>query len=192
MFTRNPRNHQTSTKKSYNYPQLLEEFYNNPLAQRKFFLDIHFPQGYECPECGHTVYSWIGSRRACCCNKCGHQSYIFAGTVFQDTKLSFMQLLTGIYFFTVSQSGISGTELAINMGFNVNTARLFLRKIRTACKQQNDKVLLGKMAELDCGNLGGVDEGGKRGAGAKKQTVVVAVEFTQGTNKYNKQVEYPG
>lgn len=79
-----------------------------------------------------------------------------------------MQLLTGIYFFTVSQSSISGTELAINMGVNVNTARLFLRKIRTACKQQNDRILLGKMSELDCGNLGGVDEGGKRGAGAKK------------------------
>lgn len=33
------------------------------------------------------------------------------------------------------------------------------------------------MTELDRGNLGGIDEGGKRGAGAKKQTVV-AVEFT--------------
>lgn len=47
------------------------------------------------------------------------------------------------------------------------------------------------MIELDCGNLGGVDEGGKRGAGAKKQMIIVAIEFTHGMNKHGQEVDYP-
>lgn len=54
------------------------------------------------------------------------------------------------------------------MGVNVNTSRLFLRKLRMACKTKNDMQLFKSSIELDCGNLGGVDEGWKRGAGAKK------------------------
>lgn len=74
-----------------------------------------------------------------------------------------------MYFFTVSQSGISGMELAINMGVDVTTARLFLGKIKTAYKEQNDTLLSNKIAELTCGNLGGIDEGGKCGTGGVQQ-----------------------
>lgn len=192
MKTKNLRNHQTSTSKSYNFIQFLDQFYGNPLAQFQFFYKTIFPQGFVCPECGHIHFSWLAKRRVCVCTRCGHHVHIFAGTVFQDTKLSFSKLLIGIYYFAVSQSGISGTELAINMGVNVNTARLFLRKIRTACKTQNDTIVLGMKAELDCANLGGVDEGGKRGAGAKKQTVAVAVEYTTGSTKRGRTVDFPG
>lgn len=191
MYIKKPRNHQTSTRKSFNHMQFIEKFYNNPVAQREMFIQQKFPTGYICPQCGHTSYTWLEKRRVCQCKNCCNQTYLLASTVLQDSKLSFYQILTGIFFFVTSQSGISGTNLAIHMGVNVNTARLFLRKLREGCRTKNSTIFLENMIELDCGYLGGVDEGGKRGAGAKKQTIAVAIEFIQGTNKKSEPVNYP-
>lgn len=67
---------------------------------------------------------------------------------------------------------------------NINTARLFLRKLREACKTDNNKHILSEMVELDGDYIGGVDRGGKRGVGAKKQRVMIAVEIIDSKQGY--------
>lgn len=183
MNSKNPRNHHTSTKHCFSLNEFMEKFYKNPEAQLNQFIQFLFPTGYVCKECGHTEYAWLQTKRVCQCKRCSHQTHLLAGTVTQDSKLSFYQILLGLFFFVSTQSGISGTILAQYMSVNVNTARLFLRKVRCATQISNESVILKGSVELDCGNLGGVDEGGKRGAGAKKQSIAVAVEFEEGVNK---------
>lgn len=190
MYTKNPRNHRSSTQKSFNLLQFMERFYHEEEKQREVFINAKFPQGYECPECGHTTFHWLTKKKVCQCKKCYHQTYLLAGTVFQDSKLSFYQILLGVFFFVTNQSGINGTTLAVDMGVNVNTARLFLRKLRTICKEENDMVILENLIDFDGAYLGGVDEGGKRGLGSKKQTILVGIEIAQRQGKEYTQ-EFP-
>lgn len=63
------------------------------------------------------------------CKCCYHQTYVLADKVFQRSCLSFFQILMGIFYFVISQSGISETTLALYMGTNVSKACLFLRKL---------------------------------------------------------------
>ena len=192
MYTKNPRNHMTSTKKRFNMTDLLEKYYDKPEAQREFFINIRFPQGYVCPDCGCTEYRWLKSRNCMQCKCCSHQTHVLAGTIFQDSKLSFFQIILGLFLFVTNQSGISGTTLANQMGVNVNTSRLFLRKLREACKTDNQAVMLSDTVQLDTAYFGGVDTGGKRGVGSDKQTVGVALQVCNDIDKKSKEaVEYP-
>lgn len=179
MNLKNPRNHRSSTTKSFNLAQFNERFYGNKAEQIKTILHFKFPEGFVCPECGCMEYRWLDKRNVCQCKKCYTQTSLLASTIFQDSKLSFYQLLLGVFFFVTSQSGISGTTLASIMGVNINTARLFLRKLRTACRESSNSIHLESMIDFDGAYLGGVEEGGKRGLGAKKQTILVGVEMVK-------------
>ena len=193
MYTKNYRKHKSSTKDTFSLKAFNERFFHNLDAQREVFTKIKFPNGFICPECGCTHYKWMSTRNAMYCPKCFSQYYLFANTIFQDTKLDLYTILLGIYYFVSSQSGINGTTLAVYLGVNVNTARLFLRKLRVACENETAMEQLKGLVYLDGGYFGGVDEGGKRGAGSDKQTVMVAVEMIpvmdkEGTTKR----EFPG
>lgn len=195
MYTKNPRNHRTSTKKSFNLMQFNERYYKNENEQIKTLCTLKFSDGYVCPDCGYHEYRWLSSRKVCQCKHCYCQTSLLAGTIFQDSKLSFYQILLGIFFFVTSQSGINGVALATNMGININSARLFLRKLRTACKTENEATALKGCLDFDGAYLGGVDEGGKRGLGSKKQTVMVGVEsaiVTHDTEDGPITKKYPG
>lgn len=191
MNSKNKRNHSTSTAKYFNMMQFLDKYHNNPDACRDTMIQLRFPNGWKCPECGCTEYRWLKTRNCMQCKCCYHQTHVLAGTIFQRSHLSFFQILMGIFCFVISQSGISGTTLALYMGTNVSTARLFLRKLRKACELGNQETWLKNAVQLDGSYFGGVDEGGKRGLGSNKQTVMVSVEVEQGKNKYGNTVLYP-
>lgn len=192
MYTKNPRNHQSSTAKSFNLTQFNERFFNNEMELVKVFISARFSAGYVCPECQHTKYRWLKKRKVCQCKQCYHQTYLLAGTIFQDSKLSFYQLLLGIFLFVTNQSGINGSTLAIYMGVNVNTARLFLRKLRSACQTSNALVILKGIIDFDGAYLGGVDQGGKRGLGSNKQTALIGIEIAQTIKEDGRVIEFPG
>ena len=46
-----------------------------------------WPDGFQCPRCGHTEHSVLksGSRKTFQCCSCRHQTSLIAGTVFQST-----------------------------------------------------------------------------------------------------------
>lgn len=188
MTIKNFRNHKTSTKDNYGLNSFMKMFYHNIDTQRNIFMNMKFPNGFVCPECGHTEYRWLSTRNTFQCKCCYHQTYLLAGTLFQDSKLSLYKLLLGIYLFVHTQAGISGTDLASHLEINVNSARLLLRKLRMACKSEHDAIQLDKLIDFDGAYLGGVEQGGKRGLGSKKQTILVGVEMIADENSKK---EYP-
>lgn len=192
MYSKNPRNHMTSTNKRFNLKQFNELYYNNPENCRQFFIKARFPKGYVCPECGNTKYHWLEKRRCIQCTKCCQQTHVLAGTIFENSKLSFYQILIGLFMFVTNQSGISGTTLAFQMSVNINTARLFLRKLREACKTSNENTILFGEVELDGAYFGGMETGGKRGLGSTKQTVMVGVQVETRTKKNGEKYIVPG
>ncbi len=63
----------------------------------------------------------------------------------------------GIFCFVISQSGISGTTLALYMCTNVSKVRLFLRKLKKACELGNEETRLKNAVQLDGSYFGGVE-----------------------------------
>lgn len=77
------------------------------------------------------------------------------------------------------------------MGVNVNTARLFLRKLRATCSIGNEETILKGSVEFRLCLFCGVDQGEKRGLGSDKQTVVVSVKIYKVENKKGEKTRFP-
>lgn len=108
-----------------------KKFCNNEEACESFFFKAKYPTGYYCEKCGCTHYRKIGTiNHVYACKACGHQEYLFAGSIFQDNKLPLYMLLPGIFLFFNSTKGISGKEMQHQLGVNYKTALFMCRKCR--------------------------------------------------------------
>lgn len=163
-----------------------DKYANNPDACEAFFFNAKYPDGYTCEKCGCTHYRKIKSRNhvyQCC--ECGHQQYLFAGTIFQDNKLDLYKLLLGLFLFFNANKGISAIELASNLNVNYKTALLLARKCRILMSQSNgDKLLDSMFYESDVTYIGSTSkEPGHQGMGTEKQPFLVVLS-TDADNKY--------
>jgi transposase-like protein len=62
-----------------------------------------WPNGFDCPECGHTEYCEITTRQLYQCSRCHHQASVITGTIFEATKLPLTTRFLGIYLLTQEQ-----------------------------------------------------------------------------------------
>ena len=163
-----------------------KKFCNNEEACESFFFKSKYPTGYYCEKCGCTHYRKIGKRNhVYACKACGHQEYLFAGSIFQDNKLPLYTLLLGIFLFFNSTKGISGKEMQYQLGVNYKTALLMCRKCRILmAKSTSDRILDSMFYESDVAYIGAKSkEVGHQGLGTEKQAFIVALSTKQ-QNKY--------
>lgn len=176
----NPRDSRTSTRSAFTLKEFIDTYHNNVEKQREVFFNFKYPQGYVCPECGNTQCHYLDHRDVYQCTKCCHQESLLSHTAFQNCRLDLYTILMGIFLFVSSQNGISGTQISYELGINVNSGRLLLRKIRKLTEMLNETEQLEGSIDIDAAYLGGVDRGGKRGRGSKKQGILIAVEMEKG------------
>lgn len=163
-----------------------KKYCNNDDACEQFFFNSKYPTGFYCEKCGSTHYRKIGTRKHVYeCKACGHQEYLFAGSIFQDNKLDLYTLLLGIFLFFNSTKGISGKEMQYQLGVNYKTALLLCRKCRILmAKSTSDKVLDSMFYESDVAYIGAKSkEEGHQGLGTEKQAFIVALS-TRRENSY--------
>lgn len=143
---------------------------------REYLYDLRFPDGYVCPKCGDTNHWKIG-KLLFECTRCGRQTSVTAGTVFQDTRKPLMDWFIAIWWVTTQKNGASAQGLQQVLGLkSYQTAWTWLHKIRVAMVNPHRTKLSGTI-EIDETYIGGEVEG-KRGRGAEnKLLVVVAVEI---------------
>ena len=99
-----------------------------------------------------------------------------AGTLFHSTKLPLKKWYWAIYLVGSDKGGISALRLSKFLGVSWVTARLVLRKLRTAMGHRDSLYRLTDWIELDDAFVGG-KRSGKRGRGAEGKTpVLVACE----------------
>ena len=103
--------------------EFTRKYANNNQAREEFFLRDKYPNSYYCEKCVCTHYRKISTRNhVYTCSKCGHQSYLFAGTIFQDCKLDLYKLLLGLFIFFTSNKGVSTLEMRSQLDVNYKTA----------------------------------------------------------------------
>ena len=135
-----------------------------------------WPNGFQCPVCGHDRAYRLNSRPLHQCTKCKHQAFVIAGTVFENTKLQLPKWFAAIYLMGSDKGGISALRLSKMIGVSWRTAHSMLRKLRQVMGDRDRSHWLDGLVEVDDAYIGGKRKG-KRGRGAAgKQSVLLAVE----------------
>ena len=138
-----------------------------------------WPNGFECPECGHNRYYTLTSRNLMQCRSCRSQISVTAKTIFESTKLPLTTWLLSIYLVTQSKVSISALSLKRIVGVSYNTALLIKHKIQHVMKVRDDsKPISANLIQLDDAYWGGKKRDGRRGRGATGKIPFVAAVST--------------
>ena len=70
-----------------------------------------WPNGFECPHCGHDRGCQLNTRKLQQCHRCHRQTSITAGTLFEATKLPLTVWFQAIHLITQDKKGISAMTL---------------------------------------------------------------------------------
>lgn len=104
-------------------------------ACKAYLYKEKWPNGFQCPHCGHDHAHYLPSRGLYQCSGCHKQHSVTAETVFHSTKLPLTKWFWAIYWVSSDKGGISALRLMKFIGVSWPTARLMLTKIRKYEKQ---------------------------------------------------------
>jgi len=137
---------------------------------------LRWPNGFVCPACGEQHEPWRQTRGRLLCPACRHQCTVTAGTIFDKTRTPLTTWFDAAWHITTAKNGLSAKTLERMMGVSYHVAWHMLHRFRVAMVRTSREPLSGEI-EVDETFIGGVDEGGKRGRGASKEIVVIAIEI---------------
>ena len=163
------------------------KYCNNDEACFDFFRKARFPEGFVYEKCGCAHCCKLIRHNVTECSTCGHQDYLFAGTIFQDNKLPLYKLLLGLFLFFVNSNGISAIELHSHLNVNYKTALLLARECRILMNDSNNTHKLEPLFyESDTTYIGApAKEKGRQGLGTTKQPVLFVLSIGQENNYHN-------
>jgi len=163
----------------HNYPNTYREFvkmFPDDTACAAFLVRLRWPKGFICPVCKKTSTPWNESRGRLACPICRHQTSVSARTIFDKTRTSLTTWFEAAWHVTTAKNGMSAKTLERTIGTSYQVAWMMLQRFRVAMANSERKQLSGDV-EVDETLIGGVQQGGKRGRGATKSIVVIAVEI---------------
>jgi transposase-like protein len=150
-------------------------FSNDAKCMRRL-KQIRWPNGFQCPHCGHNHGYWSESLARYECSACYRQSSVISGTLFHATKLPLTKWFWAIYWVGTDKGGISALRLSKLIGVTWRSAYRMLKKLRIAMGHRDSIYRLSDIVELDDALVGG-KKPGKRGRGAEgKVSVLIACE----------------
>jgi transposase-like protein len=119
-----------------------------------FLMQLRWPTGVECPNCGGREVSYLSTRRLWKCKACKKQFSVKVGSIMEDSPIGLDRWLAAIWLIANAKNGISSCELARSLGMTQKSAWFVLHRIRKA--MQNGS--LGKLSghiEVDETYIGG-------------------------------------
>lgn len=162
------------------FPSTYREFvrcYPDDAACSRYLAGLRWQAGFLCPACKQrTPQPWRESRERFACPACRHQTSVTAGTIFDKTRTPLTTWFEAAWHVTTAKNGLSAKTLERTLGVRYRVAWAMLQRFRVAMVRAERERLSGKV-EVDETFLGGPKSGGKRGRGAIKSTVVIAVEI---------------
>ena len=173
-----PKN-QVQFQKGISLTRFLSEYGTEEQCHSALF-QWRWPNGFDCPECGHTYCCEVTSRQLYQCSCCHRQTSVISGTIFEATKLPLTTWFLGIYLLTQTKNGISALELRRQLGITYNAAWRMKHKLMQVMKERDDSQPLNGMVQIDDAYWGGERRGGKRGRGAPGKSPFVAAVATNG------------
>jgi transposase-like protein len=137
---------------------------------------LRWSNGFECPSCGEQRIPLRQTRKRLVCPACRHQCTVTAGTIFDKTRTPLTTWFDTAWHVSTMKNGMSAKTLERMMGVSYRVAWDMLHCFRVAMVRVAREPLSGEV-EVDETMIGGVEKGVKRGRGATKGIVVIAVEI---------------
>jgi hypothetical protein len=120
-----------------NAPETLLEaiqYFSNPENALKLFVEVRWPRGVVCPQCGSKDVTFLANAKVWKC-KTVHPRQKFSakvGTVFEDSPIGLDKWLPAMWLASNCKNGISSYELHRALGVTQKTAWFMLQRIRLA------------------------------------------------------------
>src|SRR6516165_6650123 len=160
------------------YPRNLTELeanFSTDAACRAYLARLRWPDGFRCPRCGGNK-SWPVRGVLLECGRCGWQTSVTAGTIFQKTRTPLPVWFRAMWWVTTQKNGASALGLQRVLGLKkYETAWTMLHKLRRAMVRPGRDLLTGRI-EVDEGYVGGEEEGLPGRLNLKKALIVVAAQ----------------
>ncbi len=160
------------------FPSTLGEFderFSREATCRDYLARLRWPNGFVCPDCGHNR-GWTNVRNDIQCAKCGHQTSLTAGTIFEGTRKPLRHWFKAMWWVTTQKTGGSACGLQRILGLrSYQTAWTWLHKLRRAMVRPGREKLSSEV-EVDDAFVGGVEEDVAGRGSLEKARIVVAVE----------------
>lgn len=158
----------------------LEEFQEKFASEDacvEYLFRMRWPDGYECPRCGHGRHYFHRTRHLYECKACRYQVSLTAGTIFHGTRTPLRRWFWMIFLMARPKSGLSMLSLQRMLKIkSYKTVWLMGHKIRKAMGDRDAPYKLAGLVEMDDSYFGG-SKPGKEGRGAfGKAKVIVSVE----------------
>jgi transposase-like protein len=148
---------------------------------------IRWPKGPVCPHCSGKNVTRIQAKANSVrdgviqCNECRKQFTVTVGTIMHRSHITLRQWVQAYYSMCSHKKGVSALQLQRNLGLHSYKAAWHLaHRIRFAMREEPLASTLKGTIEADETYIGGKSHGGKRGRGAPKKTVVLALVERKG------------
>ena len=144
-------------------------------ACRDYLFALRWPDGFGCPGCGHER-AWPVRKVWFECARCGRQTSVTGGTIFQDTRKPLRLWLRALWHITSQKHGASalGLQRVLGLG-SYQTAWTGMHKLRRAMVRPGRERLTGVVA-VDESCWGAEEEGVIGRQTERKALIAVAAE----------------
>ncbi len=128
----------------------------DPDVALKTMVELRWPTGVHCPNCGRTDVRFIATRRLWECKEKHPQRQFSAkvGTIFEDSALGLDKWFVAIWMLANCKNGVSSYELARTLGITQKSAWHMLHRIRLAMQSGGFDKMIGEV-EVDETYIGG-------------------------------------
>lgn len=154
------------------------EMFPDDASCTDYLAKLRWPEGFVCPACKTNVIPWHTSRVRLACPICRHQTSVTTGTVFDKTRTPLTTWFEAAWHVSTAKNGMSAKTLERTLGTKYRVAWTMLQRLRVAMFDGERKQLSDNI-EVDETFIGGAKQGGKRGRGAVKSIVIIAVEVKE-------------
>jgi transposase-like protein len=95
---------------------------------------MRWPNGPECPACGHKQHYYLASQRRWKCKDCHKQFSVKLGTIFEDSPISLDKWLIALWMLVNCRNGISSYEVGRALGITQKSAWFVMHRLRLALR----------------------------------------------------------
>jgi transposase-like protein len=110
---------------------------------------MRWPNGPECPACGHKDHYYLASQKRWKCKECGRQFSVKLGTIFEDSAIPLSKWMLAMWMLANCKNGASSYEVADAIGVTQKSAWFMLHRIRLAMKTGSITKLGGNGGEVE-------------------------------------------
>jgi transposase-like protein len=150
-----------------------EKRFDSEQACLDYVAQVRWAGKMKCPHCGCEKLWRLKAGFEC--SRCGRQTRILSGTLFEGTHLPLSVWFRAIWWMAVQKNGTSALGLQRLLGLSYKTTWAMLHKIRSVMANPQRTKLSG-VVEVDETCIGAVDEGASGRQHGDKSLVVIAAQ----------------